>query len=79
MYEKRRKRLKFLHGVGAKSAEVYAAEASCISLLTKLDVCIKAIHVTSSTINKLRDEELLPKIVALIQGYAHLFPRRSQD
>ncbi|XP_057790630.1 protein ALTERED PHOSPHATE STARVATION RESPONSE 1-like [Salvia miltiorrhiza] len=68
MYEKQRMRLKILDGVGAEPAKVCAAEVSLVRLLTKLDVRVREIDIISSRIHKLMDEELEPKIIALIQG-----------
>lgn len=60
--------------VGAEPTKDDAAEVSALRLLMELDVCVKEIDVISSRIQKLRDEELQPKTIALIRGYAYLFP-----
>ncbi|KAI3460570.1 hypothetical protein Pfo_017233 [Paulownia fortunei] len=73
MYEKQCKRLKILDEEGAESSKIYAAQASTRRLLTKLDVSIKAIDVISSRIHKLRDEELQPKVAALIHGLIRMW------
>ncbi|PIN00302.1 hypothetical protein CDL12_27198 [Handroanthus impetiginosus] len=72
-YEKRCKKLKILDKEGVDSGKIYATQASIRRLVTKLDVSIKAIDVISSRIDKLRDEELQPKIAALIQGLIRMW------
>lgn len=54
---------------GAESSKIDATQACIRKLLTKLNVCIKAIDAISSRIHKLRDEELQPQIGELIHGY----------
>lgn len=54
---------------GAESSKIDATQACIRRLLTKLNVCIKAIDAISSRIHKLRDEELQPQIGELIHGY----------
>lgn len=54
---------------GAESSKIDATQASIRKLLTKLNVCIKAIGAISSRIHKLRDEELQPQVGELIHGY----------
>lgn len=56
------------------SGKVYAVQDSIRKLLTKLDVSIRAIDFISSRIHELRDEELQPKVAALIHGYEHACP-----
>ncbi|XP_042009907.1 protein ALTERED PHOSPHATE STARVATION RESPONSE 1-like [Salvia splendens] len=68
MYEKQRMKLNVVDEVGAEPTKVYAAEVSALRLLMELDVCVKEIDVISSRIQKLRDEELQPKTIALIRG-----------
>ncbi|KAK6131090.1 hypothetical protein DH2020_035166 [Rehmannia glutinosa] len=72
-YEKQYKRLKVLDEEGAESSKIYAAQTSIRRLRTKLDVSIKAIDVISSRIDKLRDEELQPKVAALIHGLIRMW------
>ncbi|XP_065616456.1 nitrate regulatory gene2 protein-like isoform X1 [Quercus suber] len=67
-YEKKCKRLKFLDDRGAETSKIDAAQASIRKLLTKINVCIRAVDAISSRINKLRDEELQPQLTQLIHG-----------
>lgn len=54
---------------GAESSKIDATQASIRKLLTKINVCIKAVDGISSRIHKLRDEELQPQVTDLIYGY----------
>ena len=65
------KRLKVLDDQGAETSMIHATQSSVRKLLTKLDVCIKAVDTISSRIHKLRDEELQPQVNELIHGYEH--------
>lgn len=64
---------------GAESSKIDATQASIRKLLTKINVCIKAVDGISNRIHKLRDEELQPQVIDLIYGYVHasLLPRDS--
>ncbi|CAA0840824.1 Protein of unknown function (DUF630 and DUF632 [Striga hermonthica] len=67
-YEKKYKRLRILDEEGAEPCKIYAAQTSIRRLRTKLVIRMKAIDAISSTVNKLRDEELQPKVAELIHG-----------
>ncbi|KAF4386251.1 hypothetical protein G4B88_003468 [Cannabis sativa] len=69
IYEKMCKRLKYLDEHGAEPVKIDATQASIRKLLTKLNICIKAVDAIASRIHKLRDEELLPQITELIHGF----------
>ncbi|KAL7246243.1 hypothetical protein ACSBR2_001380 [Camellia fascicularis] len=73
IYEKQCKRLKALDDRGAESSKIDATQASIRKLLTKLNVCIKAIDGISSRIHKLRDEELQPQLSELIYGLIRMW------
>ncbi|PRQ26578.1 hypothetical protein RchiOBHm_Chr6g0296121 [Rosa chinensis] len=73
VYEKECKRLKRLDDHGAESAKIDAAQASVRKLLTKINVCIRAVDTISSRIHKLRDEELLPQVTELIHGLIRMW------
>ncbi|KAL6962167.1 hypothetical protein U1Q18_037121 [Sarracenia purpurea var. burkii] len=73
IYEKQCKRLRILDDRGAESSKIDATQASIRKLLTKLDVCIKAIDAISSRIQKLRDEELQPQVADLIYGLIRMW------
>ncbi|KAM1134616.1 hypothetical protein ACFX19_044421 [Malus domestica] len=72
-YEKKCKKLKKLDYHGAESAKVDATQASVRKLLTKINVCIKAVDTISRRIHKLRDEELLPQVAELIHGLIRMW------
>lgn len=63
------RRLRYLDEHGAESGKIDATQASIRKLLTKIDVCIKAVDAISARIHKLRDEELLPQVTELVHGY----------
>ncbi|CAA6660390.1 unnamed protein product [Spirodela intermedia] len=67
VYEKQYKRLKALDDRGAESQKIDAVQASITKLLTKIDIAIKSIDAISRRIHKIRDEELQPQIIELIQ------------
>ncbi|KAL0323330.1 UNVERIFIED_CONTAM: L-ascorbate peroxidase S, chloroplastic/mitochondrial [Sesamum angustifolium] len=73
VYEKQCKRLNILDEEGAEPRKIDATQASIRRLRTKLDVRVKAINIISSRIHKLRDEELQPKIAALIYGLIRMW------
>ncbi|CAN4099670.1 unnamed protein product [Withania somnifera] len=73
IYEKQCRRLKTLDEQGAESSKIDATQASIRKLLTKLNVCIKAIDAISSRIHKIRDEELQPQVGQLIHGLVRMW------
>ncbi|KAL0365891.1 UNVERIFIED_CONTAM: Nitrate regulatoryprotein [Sesamum radiatum] len=73
VYEKQCKRLNILDGEGAEPCKIDATQASIRRLRAKLDVRVKAINIISSRIHKLRDEELQPKVAALIYGLIRMW------
>ncbi|KAK4433707.1 protein ROLLING AND ERECT LEAF 2 [Sesamum alatum] len=73
VYEKLCKRLNILDEEGAEPRKIDATQASIRRLRTKLDVRIKAINIISSRIHKLRDDELQPKVAALIYGLIRMW------
>ncbi|KAF3656414.1 putative protein disulfide-isomerase-like [Capsicum annuum] len=73
IYEKQCRRLRSLDEQGAESSKIDATQASIRKLLTKLNVCIKAIGAISSRIHKLRDEELQPQVGELIHGLVRMW------
>ncbi|CAK9163782.1 unnamed protein product, partial [Ilex paraguariensis] len=72
-YEKKCKKLKVLDDRGAETSKLDATRASIRKLLTKLNICIKAIDAISIRIHKLRDEELQPQVTELIQGLVRMW------
>ncbi|CAI0393138.1 unnamed protein product [Linum tenue] len=73
IYEKQCKRLKLLDERGAESSKIEATQASIRKLLTKLNVCVRAVDSISSKIHKIRDEELQPQITDLIHGLIRMW------
>ncbi|MQL71140.1 hypothetical protein Taro_003485 [Colocasia esculenta] len=73
IYEKQCKRLKNLDDRGAESHKIDATRASIRKLLTKIDISIKSVDVISSRIHKLRDEELQPQLIELVQGLIRMW------
>ncbi|GMP79460.1 hypothetical protein CsSME_00034993 [Camellia sinensis var. sinensis] len=73
IYEKQCKMLKVLDDRGAESSKIDATRASVRKLLTKLNVCVKAVETISSRIQKLRDEELQPQVTELIYGLRRMW------
>ena len=71
MYEKKCRRLRALDSRGAEGSKIDATQASIRKLLTKINICIRAVDVISGRIHKLRDEELQPQLTELIHGYAN--------
>lgn len=69
MYDKECKRLKDLVQKGSESSKVEVVSDSVQRLLLKINVTMTAVDAISRRINKLRDEELLPQLSELIQGY----------
>ncbi|GKU87622.1 hypothetical protein SLEP1_g1990 [Rubroshorea leprosula] len=73
IYEKKCKQMRALDDRGAETSKIDAIQASIRKLLTKIDVCIKAVEVISSRIHKLRDEELQPQLTELIHGLRRMW------
>ncbi|CAK7346959.1 unnamed protein product [Dovyalis caffra] len=73
IYEKECKRLKILDDRGAESSKIDATQASIRKLLTKINVCIRAVDAISTKIHRLRDEELQPQITELIHGLIRMW------
>ncbi|KAH7567912.1 hypothetical protein JRO89_XS07G0185700 [Xanthoceras sorbifolium] len=72
-YEKKCKELRMLDDQGAESSKVDATQASIRKLLTKINVCVKAVDTISSRIHKLRDEELQPQLTELVHGLIRMW------
>lgn len=67
-YEKECRRLKALDDGGAESHKIDSTRAAIRRLLTKISMSIRSIEAISSRIHKIRDEELRPQLIQLIQG-----------
>ncbi|XP_044480382.1 nitrate regulatory gene2 protein-like [Mangifera indica] len=72
-YEKQCRRLRMLDDRGAESSKIDATQDSIRKLLTKINVCIRAVDSISSRIHKLRDEELRPQLTELIHGLIRMW------
>ncbi|KAK1384495.1 nitrate regulatory gene2 protein [Heracleum sosnowskyi] len=73
IYEKLCKKQKALNDKGAESSKIDANRASTRNLLTKLNVCMRGIEAISNRIQKLRDDELQPRVTKLIHGFIRLW------
>ncbi|KAM0891293.1 hypothetical protein ACQ4PT_026513 [Festuca glaucescens] len=67
-YDREWKRLKDLDNSGAEPYKIDATRASIRALLTKINITIRSAKVISRRIHILRDDELHPCLVKLIQG-----------
>ena len=68
-YDKEWKRLKELDATGAEPYKIDATRASIRTLLTRINIAIRSVKVISKRIHMLRDDELHPYLIKLIQGY----------
>ncbi|CAO2043344.1 unnamed protein product [Urochloa humidicola] len=66
---KNSKRLKLLDQKGSEPQKIDATRNLLRKLSTKIRISVRVIAKISRKINKLRDEELLPQVNALIQGF----------
>ncbi|WOL03584.1 hypothetical protein Cni_G12304 [Canna indica] len=73
IYEREWKQLKALDESGAESLKIESTQASIRNLLTKLNIVIRSANHISSRINKIRDEELRPQLIELIQGLVKMW------
>ncbi|XVE55309.1 hypothetical protein DITRI_Ditri03aG0148600 [Diplodiscus trichospermus] len=73
IYEKKCKRLRLLDSQGAEASKIDATRASIRKLLTKINVCIKAVEAISTRIHKLREEELQPQLTELVHGLIRMW------
>ena len=72
-YDKEWKRLKELDASGAEPYKIDSTRASIRALLTRINISIRSAKVISRRIHILRDDELQPHLVTLIQGYDRCF------
>lgn len=66
---KNSKRLKLLDQRGAEANKINATRTLLRKLSTKIRIAVRVIAKVSRKINKVRDEELVPQVNTLIQGY----------
>ena len=69
VYDKECKKLKDLTKKGAESSKIEVVSISVGRLLLRINVSVTSIDAISRTIDKLRDEKLLPQLSELIQGH----------
>ncbi|EMS54060.1 hypothetical protein TRIUR3_21282 [Triticum urartu] len=70
---KNSKRLKLLDQRGAEAHKVDATRNLLRKLSTKIRIAVRVIAKVSRKINKVRDEELVPQVNTLIQGFAKMW------
>ncbi|KAJ7957070.1 Protein of unknown function (DUF630 and DUF632) [Quillaja saponaria] len=68
LYDKEWNKLKTLDRIGAESDRIDNTLASSRRLNSEINVAVAAADVISRRIHKLRDEELLPQLIELIEG-----------
>ncbi|KAL6619211.1 hypothetical protein ACP70R_034350 [Stipagrostis hirtigluma subsp. patula] len=72
-YDKEWKRLKELDDTGAEPHKIDATRASIRTLLTRINIAIRSAKVISRRIHILRDDELHPHLIKLIQGLVRMW------
>ncbi|RCV17642.1 hypothetical protein SETIT_3G236300v2 [Setaria italica] len=72
-YDKEWKRLKELDASGAEPYKIDTTRASIRTLLTRINISIRSAKVISRRIHILRDDELHPHLVTLIQGLVRMW------
>ena len=73
-YDKEWKRLKELDANGEEPYKIDTTWASIRTLLTRINISIRSAKVICRRIHTLRDDELHPHLVTLIQGYDRCNP-----
>ncbi|CAA6656077.1 unnamed protein product [Spirodela intermedia] len=73
LYDQKRRRLKRLEERCAEARKVGPTEVLVRKLSTKIKVAIQVVDSISNRISKLRDEELWPQLVELIQGLVRMW------
>lgn len=71
-YEKKCRRLRYLDNRGAEPLKIDSARASTRRLQTKISMVTKSVDAISTMMHKIRDDELRPQLVELIEGYESL-------
>ncbi|XP_037474206.1 protein ALTERED PHOSPHATE STARVATION RESPONSE 1-like [Triticum dicoccoides] len=72
-YDKEWKRLKELDESGAEPYKIDSTRASIRTLLTRINIAMRSAKVISRRIHILRDDELHPHLVKLIQGHVRMW------
>ncbi|KAF7079760.1 hypothetical protein CFC21_083949 [Triticum aestivum] len=73
---KNSKRLKFLDQKGAEAQKIEATQNLVRKLSAKIRMAVRVIAKVSKKINRVRDEELCPQIMALIQGFVKMWQEK---
>ncbi|KAK9286817.1 hypothetical protein L1049_015222 [Liquidambar formosana] len=73
VHEKKCRKLKHLDERGAEAHKVDVTRTLIRSLSTKIKISIQVVDKISVTINKIRDEELWPRIYDLIHGFTRMW------
>ncbi|XP_020087399.1 uncharacterized protein LOC109721166 [Ananas comosus] len=73
IYDREWKRLKALDENGAEAHEIDSTRASIKALVTRINIVIRSVNAISSRIHKLRDDELQPQLIELIQGLIRMW------
>ncbi|XP_039810183.1 protein ALTERED PHOSPHATE STARVATION RESPONSE 1-like isoform X2 [Panicum virgatum] len=73
LYEKNYRRLKSLDERGAESSTIDSTRLSVRLLQSKISINVRTANAFSSKIQKIRDEELYPQLVDLIQRFRRLW------
>ncbi|PAN26429.1 hypothetical protein PAHAL_5G011700 [Panicum hallii] len=74
-YEKNYRRLKSLDERGAESSTIDSTRLTVRLLRSKISINVRTANAFSSKIQKIRDEELYPQLVDLIQRFRRLWKR----
>uniref|UniRef100_A0A7N0UZQ2 BZIP transcription factor n=1 Tax=Kalanchoe fedtschenkoi TaxID=63787 RepID=A0A7N0UZQ2_KALFE len=73
IHDRKRRKLMQLDSKGADADKVVSTRALVRSLGTKIKVAIQVVDRISSTLNRIRDEELWPQVNQLIQGLSSMW------
>ncbi|WOL01530.1 hypothetical protein Cni_G10247 [Canna indica] len=72
-YEKEYRRFRTLTNRGEDNSKIDSSWASIRKLRTKISITIKSVNAISSRMHRIRDEELQPQLVELIQGFRRMW------
>ncbi|KAG0463321.1 hypothetical protein HPP92_019390 [Vanilla planifolia] len=73
MYEKKCRRLESLDEKGAEQHKINSTRVSARAIRTKMSIALTSVDVISRKMHVIRDEELQPQLVELIQGLMKLW------
>ncbi|KAM0939817.1 hypothetical protein DsansV1_C19g0157421 [Dioscorea sansibarensis] len=73
IYDKKYMELKALDDSGAESYKIDSVRESIRNLHTKISIVLKSVDVISTRMHKVRDEELQPQLIELIQGLIRMW------